>query len=912
MKIKSILAIAILLTSMIIAGISTAGAFNTRNDACDTPSGGCHAYPPTFLNNTVSITAITVAPGQSFPVTIDWTGGVTSVTNTVAKWPSGVLDNALFSPNPVISPVGVFATGTLTSTLTAPLTTGTYTLRAYTSDGTGSPNTFRETDYKNIAVTVQAPAPVLTSITVSPPAAALSIGGAQSFNATALDQNGAPMSGITITWESNNTPVGNVAPATATTDSFGNAITKFTASAAGVAMVTATNGTTVGSANVTVITAPPALKTITVSPPAAALSIGGAQSFNATALDQNGAPMSGITITWESNNTPVGNVAPATSTTDSFGNAITKFTASTAGAAMVTATNGTVVGSANVTVTTAPVVAKIVISKITVFVGTTVIFSAQAYDQFNNPVNVALTWTSSNTTVGTIDPTTGKFIAKAIGITTISATDGSVVGNADVMVISSAESVLDTITVLPATASLSVNGTQVFTATAKDQNSIPIAGININWNSDNTTVGTVDQPNSVTDGNGSAITTFTAAALGTATITAANGSVVGSANVIVSPALPELTTITVSPPTAALSIGGAQSFDATALDQNGAPMSGIRITWESNNTPVGNVDPATATTDVTGKATTTFTASAAGVAMVTATNGTVVGSANVIVTSQPQEVTSFLLTPETMVALKGDNIVITVTAMNGAVPQPLFNGMANITITAINSSAVEVTPQPVTFTMGNATMNVSSSIAQFVTVTATSDTITGSTTVEFADLVIPLVKGWNLVSIPSFANPSDTTNALQLVQNNGVQTFDPATMMFLTPTDLQPLFGYWINVTADNQKLGFIADTSVIIIPPARNLYEGWNLIGVSANRSEAPADITNATFVDLRNGELPSQWLYSRLISFDGANPQTFTAGVDLTLDSPPLKQGHGYWLFIKSIPNTNKNNVPWAGKLW
>lgn len=74
------------------------------------------------------------------------------------------------------------------------------------------------------------------------------------------------------------------------------------------------------------------------------------------------------------------------------------------------------------------------------------------------------------------------------------------------------------------------------------------------------------------------------------------------------------------------------------------------------------------------------------------------------------------------------------------------------------------------------------------------------------------------------------------------------------------------------------------------------------------------ATFADLRNGDLSSEWMYSRLVSFDEATGRftTFTAGVDLALDTPLLKQGHGYWLFIKSIPNTNKNNVPWAGKLW
>jgi hypothetical protein len=150
-------------------------------------------------------------------------------------------------------------------------------------------------------------------------------------------------------------------------------------------------------------------------------------------------------------------------------------------------------------------------------------------------------------------------------------------------------------------------------------------------------------------------------------------------------------------------------------------------------------------------------------------------------------------------------------------------------------------------------------------------------------------------------------------------TFNPATGLFVTPTDIMPLYAYWINVTADNQKLGFIADTSVLMSPPMRNLYEGWNLIGISASSSDGVGntriDMTpNATFADLRNGDLPSEWTFSRLVSFDKATGRftTYTAGVDLTLDLPVLKQGYGYWLFIKSIPNTNKNNVPWAGKLW
>ncbi|MCE8426324.1 MAG: carboxypeptidase regulatory-like domain-containing protein, partial [Candidatus Methanoperedens sp.] len=377
-----------------------------------------------------------------------------------------------------------------------------------------------------------------------------------------------------------------------------------------------------------------------------------------------------------------------------------------------------------------------------------------------------------------------------------------------------------------------------------------------------------------------------------------------------------LRTITVSPPTTSLTVSGTQMFNATALDQNNNPMRGVNITWTTGNITVGSVFPLTGITGQDGNASTTFTAAATGVAMVTATNGTVAGSANVTVMPRVSVVTSFLLTPDTSVVRKGTTINVKAKALNGSLPEPLFNGMANITITANNMSQVTF-DQTATFLNGNATIHVTSSVSQFVTVMATNGTINGSTIVEFADMVIGLDMGWNLISIPSFADPSDINQTLKLVQNNGVQTFNPATSSFVTPTDLQPLYGYWINVTADNQKLGFIADTSIIIEPPTRNLFEGWNLIGVSASRDDTidsiRLDMTpEAAFADLRNGEQPSQWFYSRLVSFDGAIPRTFTAGVDLTLSEPPLKQGHGYWLFIKKIPDTNENNVPWAGKLW
>ena len=99
-----------------------------------------------------------------------------------------------------------------------------------------------------------------------------------------------------------------------------------------------------------------------------------------------------------------------------------------------------------------------------------------------------------------------------------------------------------------------------------------------------------------------------------------------------------LTTITVSPSTAALSIGDTPVLTATAKDQNGDPMEGINITWTSSDMAVGTVSPENAMTGADGNATTTFTAIAAGTSMVNATNESVVGSAQVVVNEGIEEI----------------------------------------------------------------------------------------------------------------------------------------------------------------------------------------------------------------------------------------------------------------------------------
>lgn len=82
-------------------------------------------------------------------------------------------------------------------------------------------------------------------------------------------------------------------------------------------------------------------------------------------------------------------------------------------------------------VTPPPVLTKITVSPATasVVVGGTQTFTAATLDQNGKPITATVTWTSSNTAVGTID-STGKFTAKAVGTTTITAASGSVNGTA--------------------------------------------------------------------------------------------------------------------------------------------------------------------------------------------------------------------------------------------------------------------------------------------------------------------------------------------------------------------------------------------------------------------------------------------------------------------------------------------------
>ena len=255
--------------------------------------------------------------------------------------------------------------------------------------------------------------PVLTTIEVSPSAVTLFEGETQQFSAAGTDQYGAPIDTGTITWQSSNTSVGTISPAGL-----------FTATSEGTTTISATSGSVIGHADVTVNEVP-VLTTVEVSPSAVTLFVDETQQFTASGTDQYGGSISTGSVTWQSSNTTVGTISPAG-----------LFTAASEGTATISATSGSVVGYANVTVQEAPVLTTIEVTPANVMldVGQTQQFTAAGKDQYDDPIDTGnITWESSNESAGTVD-STGLFEALAEGTTNVRAISGQIVGIAGVTV----------------------------------------------------------------------------------------------------------------------------------------------------------------------------------------------------------------------------------------------------------------------------------------------------------------------------------------------------------------------------------------------------------------------------------------------------------------------------------------------
>src|SRR2546426_892300 len=133
-------------------------------------------------------------------------------------------------------------------------------------------------------------------VSVSPASATVAAGNTVQLSVTLQDANGNPLSGRVVTWASSN-------PAAATVNGSG----LVTGVAAGAATITATSEGKSATAPITVVPLPVA--SVTVSPPAPSVQAGQTVQLTATPKDASGAPLTGRTVTWASNNTAVATVS---------------------------------------------------------------------------------------------------------------------------------------------------------------------------------------------------------------------------------------------------------------------------------------------------------------------------------------------------------------------------------------------------------------------------------------------------------------------------------------------------------------------------------------------------------------------------------------------------------------------------
>jgi uncharacterized protein YjdB len=284
-------------------------------------------------------------------------------------------------------------------------------------------------------------------------------------------------------------------------------------------------------------------------------------------------------------------------------------TAMAAGSSLITATLGSVSGTSTLTVTTAALQSIAVTpTNPTIAVPQTAQFTAVGTyaDGTSHDITKVVAWSSGTTAVAAVAGSTGLATAVSPGASLITAKLNLVSGSTALTV---TPAVLLSIAVTPTNPSLSVPRSIQLTATGSysDGTTQDISSF-VTWSSSSSGVASIT-------GSGVAA----ALAPGATLVTAAMGSISGATTVTVTPAV--LQSIAVTPVTVSIPATGSQQFVAKGSYSDGTFQDlSAQVTWTSGTTTVATVNAAGL---AAGKS--------AGSTVITATLGTLAGSATLTV-----------------------------------------------------------------------------------------------------------------------------------------------------------------------------------------------------------------------------------------------------------------------------------------
>ena len=329
--------------------------------------------------------------------------------------------------------------------------------------------------------------------------------------------------------------------------------------------VAACSGGGGGDSKAPTVTAPPTpvLTTVTVSLSASTVQVGQTTSASAAGLDQNGAAIAIGAVTWSSGSPSIATVGP------------TGAVSSVAiGQVYIVATVGARTGSALLTIIPVPVASvSIAPPSVNLVIGTTQQLTATTLDIVGNALTSrVVTWATSDSTKARVS-TSGSATAVAAGTATITATSEGKSGTATITVIPPP---VASVTVAPATSSLTAGATLQLTTTAKDAIGSTLLGRAVTWSSSDVTKATVSTGGIVTG-----------VARGTVTITAQVDGVRGTAALAIIQVA--VASVTLLPTNTQLYVGASTPLVVSPRDGAGNALTGRPVAFATANASVATV-----------------------------------------------------------------------------------------------------------------------------------------------------------------------------------------------------------------------------------------------------------------------------------------------------------------------------------
>ena len=284
---------------------------------------------------------------------------------------------------------------------------------------------------------------------------------------------------------------------------------------------------------------------------------------------------------------------------------------------------GTLADTATITVAPEPVASvDVAPASASIAIGQTVQLTGTPRDAHGTALaGRTVTWTSSNSSVASVN-FMGLVSGATAGTATITATSEGQTGTSAITVTASTAPVAS-VTVTPASTSVSVGGVAQLTAIPKDASGNPLVGRVVTWQSSSAGVATVNSTGLVTG-----------VAQGSATVTATSEGQSGTSAITVTVTVTPVASVTVTPASASVLVGGTAQLTATPKDASGNPLAGRVVTWQSGNTGIATVNSTGLVTGV-----------AQGSATVTATSEGQSGTSAITVTTSTAPVASVTVAP---------------------------------------------------------------------------------------------------------------------------------------------------------------------------------------------------------------------------------------------------------------------------